>query len=60
MNKILITGKDSYVGNNVEKWLMKKPNRFNVETLDMKTTGSREGEKSNGYLCRSAKVLFRH
>lgn len=38
MNKILITGKDSYVGNNVEKWLMKKPNRFNVESLDMKNS----------------------
>jgi len=33
---VLITGANSYVGTNVEKWLMKEPDKFHVETLDMK------------------------
>lgn len=33
---ILITGANSYVGTNVEKWLMKEPDKYHVETLDMK------------------------
>ena len=36
MKKILITGANSYVGTNVEKWLMKEPEKYYVETLDMK------------------------
>lgn len=36
MKKVLITGANSYVGTNVEKWLMKEPENFYVETLDMK------------------------
>lgn len=36
MKKVLITGANSYVGTNVEKWLMKEPDQFYVETLDMK------------------------
>lgn len=36
MKKILITGANSYVGTNVEKWLMKEPDKYYVETLDMK------------------------
>jgi UDP-glucose 4-epimerase len=32
---ILITGANSYVGTNVEKWLLKEPNKYHVETLDM-------------------------
>jgi len=33
---ILITGANSYVGTNVEKWLLKEPDKYFVETLDMK------------------------
>lgn len=33
---ILITGANSYVGTNVEKWLLKEPDTYHVETLDMK------------------------
>ena len=33
---ILITGTDSYVGTNVEKWLLKEPDKYHIETLDMK------------------------
>lgn len=36
MKRVLITGANSYVGTNVEKWLMKEPENFYVETLDMK------------------------
>jgi nucleoside-diphosphate-sugar epimerase len=36
MKKVLITGANSYVGINVEKWLMKEPDKYFVETLDMK------------------------
>lgn len=36
MKRILITGANSYIGINVEKWLMKEPDQYYVETLDMK------------------------
>lgn len=36
MKRVLITGANSYVGTNVEKWLMKEPDKYYVETLDMK------------------------
>ena len=35
MKRVLITGANSYVGTSVEKWLMKEPNNYYVETLDM-------------------------
>ncbi len=34
MKKILITGANSYVGTNVEKWLLKTPGEFEVDTVD--------------------------
>ena len=36
MKRVLITGANSYVGTNVEKWLMNEPENFYVETLDMR------------------------
>lgn len=36
MKKILITGKDSYIGTSVEKWLMREPDKYKVNTIDMK------------------------
>ena len=36
MIKVLITGANSYVGTNVEKWLMKEPDSYYIETLEMK------------------------
>ncbi|MCU0104172.1 NAD-dependent epimerase/dehydratase family protein [Acholeplasma vituli] len=36
MKRVLITGANSYVGTNVEKWLMKEPENFYVENLDMR------------------------
>ena len=35
MKRVLITGANSYVGTNVEKWLMREHDKYYVETLDM-------------------------
>ena len=34
MKKVLITGANSFVGTNIEKWLMKTPEEFQVDTVD--------------------------
>ena len=34
MKKILITGANSFVGMNIESWLLKAPNEFQVDTVD--------------------------
>lgn len=34
MKRILITGSNSFVGTNIEKWLMKEPESFTVDTVD--------------------------
>lgn len=34
MKKVLITGANSYVGTNIEKWLLKEPESFQVDTAD--------------------------
>lgn len=34
MKRVLITGANSFVGTNIEKWLMKAPENFQVETVD--------------------------
>lgn len=36
MKRVLITGANSYVGTNVGRWLLKEPDKYYVETLDMK------------------------
>ena len=35
MKRVLITGAGSYIGNNVEAWLKKWPEQYQVEVLDM-------------------------
>lgn len=35
MKKVLITGANSYIGVNVEKWLSKWSDKYSVETIDM-------------------------
>lgn len=35
MIKVLITGKNSYIGTSLEKWLMKEPDKYRVDTVDM-------------------------
>ena len=34
MKRVLITGAGSFVGTNVEQWLLKKPGEFEVDTVD--------------------------
>lgn len=34
MKRILITGANSFVGTNVEKWLIREPEQFQVDTVD--------------------------
>lgn len=34
MKKVLITGANSFVGTNTEKWLLKEPENFQVDTVD--------------------------
>ena len=36
MKKILITGANSYIGTSVERWLGKYPDKYYVDTIDMK------------------------
>jgi len=42
LKRVLITGADSFVGTSVEKWLMKEPNEYHIETLDMKNPNWRK------------------
>ena len=34
MKKVLITGKNSYIGSSVEKWLLESDDDFTVDTVD--------------------------
>lgn len=36
MKNILITGKNSYIGASLENWLMREPDKYKVDTVDMK------------------------
>lgn len=36
MKRVLITGKNSYIGTSVEKWLRQWPEKYQVDTIDMK------------------------
>jgi nucleoside-diphosphate-sugar epimerase len=47
MKKILITGKNSYIGESVEKWLLKEMNKYKVDTIDMKGASWKEKDFSN-------------
>ena len=42
MKRILITGADSYIGTSVEKWLERYPDRYQVDTVDMRTDSWKE------------------
>lgn len=37
MRKILITGINSYIGQSVEAWLMRNPNRYQITQMDLRT-----------------------
>ena len=36
MKRVLITGKNSYIGTSLENWLNREPNKYRVDTIDMK------------------------
>ncbi len=44
MKKILITGKNSYIGNAFEKWVMREPDDYQVDTVDMENNLWKEAE----------------
>lgn len=48
MKRILITGANSYIGVNVEKWLKKWPDKYRVDTIDM-IDGSWREKDFSGY-----------
>ena len=48
VKKVLITGKDSYIGTSFEKWLSKWPDKYRVDTIDMKSDTWRDNDFS-GY-----------
>lgn len=45
--KVLITGKDSYIGTSLERWLAQWPEAYQVDTLDMR--GSWRSANFSGY-----------
>ena len=46
MKKILITGTNSFVGTSVERWLMKEPENYRVDTVDTMNEKWREADLS--------------
>lgn len=48
MKRVLITGANSYVGTNVERWLMREPDKYKVDTIDM-IDGSWSEKDFSGY-----------
>nr|WP_321305822.1 NAD-dependent epimerase/dehydratase family protein [uncultured Sphaerochaeta sp.] len=48
MKRILITGANSYVGTNVERWLNKEPDKYHVDIIDM-IDGSWREKDFSGY-----------
>lgn len=43
---VLITGKNSYIGTSLENWLMRKPDKYKVDTVDMKDGSWKEKDFS--------------
>lgn len=46
VKKLLITGKNSYIGTSLENWLMREPDKFKVDTVDMKDGSWKEKDFS--------------
>ena len=44
MKNILITGKNSYIGTSFENWLMREPDKYKVDTVDMKDGSWKEND----------------
>lgn len=47
MKNILITGKNSYIGTSFENWLMREPDKYKVDTVDMKDGSWKEKDFSS-------------
>ncbi len=47
MKRILITGANSYIGTSVEKWLSKFPEKFFINTIDMRDEKWKENDFSS-------------
>ena len=46
MKNILITGKNSYIGTSLENWLMREPDKYKIDTVDMKDGSWKEKDFS--------------
>ncbi len=46
MKRVLITGKNSYIGSSLENWLMREPDKYKVDTVDMKDGSWKEKDFS--------------
>lgn len=46
MKRILITGMNSYIGRSVETWLMREPDKYMVDTVDMEDDSWKEADFS--------------
>lgn len=46
MKRVLITGKNSYIGTSLENWLMREPEQYKVDTVDMKDGSWKEKDFS--------------
>ena len=46
IKNILITGKNSYIGTSLENWLMREPDQYKVDTVDMKDGSWKEKDFS--------------
>ncbi len=47
MKRVLITGKNSYIGTSLENWLMRQPDKYKVDTVDMKDGSWKEKDFSD-------------
>lgn len=46
MKRVLITGKNSYIGTSLENWLRREPDKYKVDTVDMKDGSWKEKDFS--------------
>lgn len=46
MKRVLITGRKSYIGTSLENWLMREPDKYKVDTVDMKDGSWKEKDFS--------------
>lgn len=46
MKNVLVTGKNSYIGTSLENWLMREPDKYKVDTVDMKDGSWKEKDFS--------------